>query len=106
VFGPDDVLWGSAPGQGPELRNAVESVTGHANRSWPGIWFFGFVLLLAFVFVAWGLISPRSFRKFSEGREPVFSRTTAWYPHRHLKVNVLPSPLFQAEGKLPSANTH
>jgi hypothetical protein len=52
MFELNDVLWGSAPGQGPELRNAVESETTHANRSWTGLWFFGFVLLVAFLFGA------------------------------------------------------
>lgn len=76
MFGPDDVLWGSAPGQGPELRNCVESETAHANDSWPGIWFFGAILLLFFIlipiFIAWNFISPRTFREFNYGPHPIF----------------------------------
>lgn len=104
MFGPDDVLWGSAPGQGPELRNAIEGETAHANRSGPGLWFFGFVLLLAFLFGAWCLISPQSFRKFSDAPQPIFNRTAAGHPHRRVRVNVLPSPAVRAERNLPSAS--
>jgi hypothetical protein len=103
MFGPDDILWGSAPGQGPELRNAVESETAHANHSWPGFWFFGFVVLLAFLFAAWGLISPQSFRKFSEAPQPVFNRATTAHSHRNLRVKVSPTPAVLGERNRPSA---
>lgn len=76
MYGPDDILWGSAPGQGPELRNAIELETGHANRSWLGLWFFGAILLLFVIlipnFIAWDFISPRTFREFNYGTHPVF----------------------------------
>jgi hypothetical protein len=83
VFGPDDVLWGSAPGQGPELRNAVERETDHPSgarrrrhRTWPGLWLIGIILFLFFIlfpiFAAWDFISPRSFREFTYGPHPIF----------------------------------
>lgn len=68
----------SAPGQGPGLRNAIERETGHADRSWPGGWFFGAILLLFFIlipiFVAWDFISPRTFREFNYATHPVLSQ--------------------------------
>jgi hypothetical protein len=75
MFGPDDIIWGSPPGPGPALRNMVHDETGRANRSWPGFWFFGAILLLFFillpVFIAWDLLSPRTFKEFTEGPHAV-----------------------------------
>lgn len=86
MFGPDDVLWGSAPGQGPELRNDVERDTIRANRSSPGLWFFGSILLLFFtlipIFIAWDFISPRTFREFNYGPHPIFMPAKARPNHR------------------------
>lgn len=92
MFGPDDILWGSAPGQGPELRNAVERETAHTggawrrrHRTWPGLWFFGGILLLFFIlipiFVAWDFISPRTFREFAYGPHPIFIPAKDRQPH-------------------------
>lgn len=91
MFGPDDVLWGSAPGQGPELRNAIERETAHANHSWPGLWFFGAILLLFFIlipiFVAWDFISPRTFQEFNYGTHPVFVPAKYRHPRSLLWTN-------------------
>lgn len=91
MFGPDDVLWGSAPGQGPELRNAIERETGHANHSSPGLSFFGAILLLFFIlipiFVAWDFISPRTFREFNYGTHPIFIPARDRRPHPLLWTN-------------------
>ena len=85
MLGPDDALWGSAPGQGPELRNAVERETALANRPSPGLWFFGIILLLFFIllpiFAAWDFISPRSFREFTYGPHPIFVPEKYRHPH-------------------------
>lgn len=83
MFGPDDILWGTPPGQGPVLRNAVERETAHGTgarrrrgRSWPALWFIGIILLLFFIlipiFVGWDFISPRTFREFTYGPHPIF----------------------------------
>jgi hypothetical protein len=85
MFGPDDILWGNPPGQGPELRNMVERETGRANHSWPGLWFFGIILLLFFIlipiFLAWDFISPRSFREFTYGPHPISIPAKDLHPH-------------------------
>ncbi len=92
MFGPDDILWGSAPGQGPELRNAVEGETAHSSgacgrrhRTWPGLWFIGIILLVFFIlipiFAAWDLISPRTFRQFAYGPHPIFIPAKDRHPH-------------------------
>ncbi len=85
MFGAEDVLWESAPGQGPELCNAIERETGHANHSWPGLGFFGAILLLFFILipisVAWDFISPRSFREFTYDPHPVFVPPKYRYLH-------------------------
>jgi hypothetical protein len=92
MFGPDDIPWGSAPGQGPALRDAVDRETAHASggwrrrhRTWPGLWFIGIILLVFFIlipiFVAWDFISPRSFREFAYGPHPVFIPAKDHDPH-------------------------
>lgn len=83
MFGPGDVLWGSAPGQGSVLRVTVDRETAHTSRAWrryhrtrPGLWFIGIILLIFFIlipiFVAWDFISPRAFRQFTYGPHPIF----------------------------------
>jgi hypothetical protein len=71
VFGRDDIIWGAPPGPGPALRNMVDEETRRPNRSWPGLWFFGIILFLFLillpVFVAWDLVSPRTFKEVVEG---------------------------------------
>jgi hypothetical protein len=55
LFGPDDILWGSAPEEGPVLRNAVERETARASgvprrrhRTWPVLWLIGIIVLIFF----------------------------------------------------------
>lgn len=90
MFETDDILWGSAPGQGPELRNCVESETAHANDSWPGLWFFGAILVLFFIlipiFIAWNFISPRTFREFNYGPHPIFIPAKEHHPHKYSQI--------------------
>ncbi len=92
MFRPDDVLWGSVPGHGPVLRDAVEHETAHSGGAWrrrhptrPGLWFIGIILLLFFIltpiFVAWDLISPRTFREFAYGPHPIFIPVKDRQPH-------------------------
>lgn len=78
MFRRDEIIWGFPPGRGPALRNMVEEETRRANRSWPGLWFFGFILLLFLIlfpiFLAWDLISPRTFRESSFGSHSITTR--------------------------------
>lgn len=90
---------GSAPGQGPELRNCVESETVHANDSWPRLWFFGAILLLFFffltpIFIAWNSISLRTFREFNYGPHPIFipAKERRLNPIRWSNSRVAPAP--------------
>ena len=61
MFGPDESLWGSPPGPGPALRNALQNDTNRANRSGPGLWFSKVILLSFFIllpiFMIWSLVS-------------------------------------------------
>jgi hypothetical protein len=92
MLDPTDVLWGSAPGQGPALRDTVERETGRTggawrrrHRTWPVLWFIGIILLLFFIlipiFVAWDFISPRSFHEFAYGPHPIFIPAKDRRPH-------------------------
>jgi hypothetical protein len=75
MFGPDEILWGSPPGLGPALRNALEEETNRANQSWPGLWFFKVLLVTFFVllpvFIIWNFVSPQTRREFSYGPHPI-----------------------------------
>jgi hypothetical protein len=86
MFEPDDIIWGSPPGPGPALRNMVDDETRCANRSWPGLWFFGVILFLFLIllpiFVAWDLVSPRTFNAFTKGTPAISSPVKEHQPRR------------------------
>jgi hypothetical protein len=107
MFGPDDILWGSAPGQGPVLRNAVERETAHSSRARrrrhrksPILWLIGLIVLLFFIlipiFEAWDFISPRSFHEFAYGPHPIFIPARNRRPHSIRWTNVSVAPTVRA----------
>ncbi len=103
MFGPDDIFWGPAPGQGPVLRVTVERETAYTtgachrcHRKPPILWLAGVIVLLFFIlipiFVAWDFISPRTFREFTYGPHPVFIPARDRRPHPIRWANALVAP--------------
>ena len=86
MFEPDEILWGSPPGPGPALRNALQEQTNRANRPGPGMWFFKVILLSFFIllplFIIWSLPPPQTLTEFSYGPHPIVSPLTRPRIHR------------------------
>jgi hypothetical protein len=97
MFDTNDILWGSAPGPGHALRIMVEDETRHANRSWPGFWFFGVILFLFLILipicVTWDLISPRTFREFTAGPHAISIAVRERQPRRVSRTKRMTPPI-------------